>query len=258
LFRAIPAIRCETDAVRPGHDALRALSRSYLFEGLSAEALAPLAAVATSRSMVRGEHLWYPGDPANELYVVVTGEVKDYLLSSSGDELVHLMHGPGMTLGEPGFFSVERTRSVADVAVTPAVVIRLDRRDLEPFMQRNPAVKDRALEGLAATVRWYGGVVMSLEMRPLRDRILLRLLDLVDGRTSTPGEAVTAPISQSTLAGMTGVSRENVNRALAALMSDGTIRREGSRYVLVDEPRLRAEVARDWPVLGLRDRRRTE
>jgi CRP/FNR family transcriptional regulator len=244
--------------VRHGPDVLRALSRSYLFEGLGEPALAPLAAVATSRSLVRGEHLWQPGDPANELFVVVTGEVKDYLLASTGDELVHLMHGPGMTIGEPGYFSVERTRSVAGMAVTPAVVIRLDRRDLDPFMQRNPSVKDRALEGLAGTVRWYGSVVMSLEMRPLRDRILQRLLDLVETRDAATGEAVTASVAQSTLAGMTGVSRENVNRALAALMGDGTIRREGSRYVLIDEPRLRAEIGRDWPVLQLRDRRRAD
>jgi DNA-binding GntR family transcriptional regulator len=53
---------------------------------------------------------------------------------------------------------------------------------------------------------------------------------------------------------MTGVSRENVNRALAVLVRDGVIRREGSRYVLVDEQRLRRQVSRDWPVLPRRDR----
>lgn len=239
-------------------DVLRDIARSYLFEGLSDEAIAPLAAVATTRTLVRGEYLWHAGDAANEIYVVSTGEVKDFLLDSSGEELVHLLHGPGMTTGEPGFFSVERTRSVAQMAVSPAIVIRLDRRDLEPFMRRHPSVKDRALEGLAAGVRWYGGVVMAMGMRPLRDRVLLRLLDLVETRSAGSGEALTAAISQSTLAAMTGVSRENVNRALAALMADGTIRRDNRRYVLANEDRLRAEIARDWPVPPLRDKRRGE
>ena len=54
---------------------------------------------------------------------------------------------------------------------------------------------------------------------------------------------------------MIGVSRENVNRALAALAIDGAIRQEGGRYVLVDEERLRREVSRDWPLAGRRDRR---
>jgi DNA-binding GntR family transcriptional regulator len=54
---------------------------------------------------------------------------------------------------------------------------------------------------------------------------------------------------------MIGVSRENVNRALAALATDGSIRQEGGRYVLIDEDRLRREIARDWPLAGRRDRR---
>jgi CRP/FNR family transcriptional regulator, cyclic AMP receptor protein len=244
--------------VRQGPDLIRELSRSYLFEGLSAEVLEPLAAVVTSRSMVRGEHLWHPGDPANELYVVASGETKSYLSGPNGEELVHLLHGPGMTFGEPGYFSVERTRAVANVATAPAVVIRLDRRELDPFMHRNTSTLDRALEGLAGIARWYGNRVMALELQPLRDRILLWLLDLVESPESGDGQATTAAVSQTTLAAMTGVSRENVNRALAGLMAEGTLRREGNRYVLVDEPRLRAEVARDWPVVWSRDKRRAD
>jgi CRP-like cAMP-binding protein len=143
---------------------------------------------------------------------------------------VHTVHGPGMTVGEPGYFSAERDRSVANMAVVPATLIRLDRRDLAPFMDRYPRVKDRALEGLAGTVRWAGSVMASLATRSLTDRIVLRLLELA-GTTPQrrPGLAVTPEISQSTLAAMTGVSRENVNRALAALMAEGAIRREGSR-----------------------------
>jgi DNA-binding FadR family transcriptional regulator len=54
---------------------------------------------------------------------------------------------------------------------------------------------------------------------------------------------------------MVGVSRENVNRALSALAAQGSIRQENGRYVLVDEERLRRELARDWPLAGRRDRR---
>jgi len=56
---------------------------------------------------------------------------------------------------------------------------------------------------------------------------------------------------------MIGVSRENVNRALAALALDGAVRMVGGRYVLVDAERLRCEVAQGWP-LGLRRDRRTD
>lgn len=241
----------------PESERLTGLSRSYLFERLGLEALAPLAAVATSRTLGRGEYLWHAGDRADELYVVLHGEVQDFVLDVDGREVVHTVHGPGMTVGEPGFFSAGRDRSVSNVAVTPAVLIRLDRRDLIAFMDRHPQVKDRALEGLAATVRWAGSVMASLATRSLTDRVVLRLLELVDSNPQHRARpAITPAISQSTLAAMTGVSRENVNRALAALMSEGAIRREGSQYVLLDEAQLRREVARDWPVIARHDRRR--
>jgi CRP-like cAMP-binding protein len=239
--------------VRQPREVLDGLARSYLFEGLTAQALAPL--LPTTRDLVRGEYTWHIGDRADELFVVLAGEVKDFVLDTEGRETVHLVHGPGMTVGEPGYFAVERNRSVANLATMPTTLIRLDRRDLTAFMRDNPTVKDRALEGLAGMIRAAGVVMASRDTRTLADRLVLRLLDLVDTSPErVAGLAVTPKISQSTLASMTGVSRENVNRALAGLIKTGAIRQDGGRYVIVDEERLRHDAARDWPLVGRRDR----
>ncbi|MDT4923139.1 MAG: hypothetical protein QOG01_852 [Pseudonocardiales bacterium] len=156
------------------------MARSYLFEDLSSEQLAPLAATAATRTLVRGEYTWHVADPAEEVYVVLSGEVKDFVLDVEGRETVHLVHGPGMTFGEPGYFAVERNRSVANVATMPTALIRLDRPNLSRCMQEHPVVKDRALEGLAGMIRAAGIVMASRDTRPLADRLILRLLDLVD------------------------------------------------------------------------------
>ena len=159
---------------------LGCLARSYLFEGLSAEQLAPLADQATTRRLLRGEVLIRVGDRADELYVVLEGEVKDSVVDANGEEVVHFLHGPGMTLGEPGFFAVEHRRIVEVVATAPSVLIRLDRRVLIPFMNRHPVTKDRALEKLASNERWQTTMISSLATKPLADRLVLRLLELVD------------------------------------------------------------------------------
>jgi CRP/FNR family transcriptional regulator len=218
--------------------------------------LEPLAAAATIRRLVRGEFIFHLGDQADEVFVVLSGELKTFVVDADGYEVVHFLHGPGMTVGEPGYFSTERSRIVETVAVEPSTLIRLHRRELAPFMEQHGNVKDRALEGLASNTRWQTTMISSLATRPLADRLLLRLLELVDSSAKPmSGHAVTPKISQSTLASMVGVSRENVNRALAALMTDGSIRQERGRYVLVDEERLRRRLSRDWPVVGRRDRR---
>lgn len=237
-------------------DVLGGLRRSYLFEDLKDDELAPLVAVSSTRVLVRDERLWRIGDPAEEIWVVLSGEVKDSVLDADGFEVVHFIHGPGMTLGEPGFFAVDCVRVVEAVAVGPTVVVRLDRRALAPFMATYPSVKDRALEGLASWVRWQTTMTSSAARRSLSDRLILRLFELAEStRDLASGESATPKISQSTLAAMVGVSREQVNRALGALAAGGSIRREGGRYVLVDEERLRREISRDWPLAGRRDRR---
>jgi CRP/FNR family transcriptional regulator, cyclic AMP receptor protein len=232
------------------------LARSYLFEDLTRDEIGPLAAVSTTRTYVRGERVCHFGDRADEIWVVLTGEVKDSVIDAEGYEVIHFVHGPGMTLGEPGFFAVDHSRIVEVIAVETSTLIWLRRRDLVPFMQDHPQVKDRALEALASNSRWQTTMLSSMARRSLTDRLILRLLELAESSPERgSGEAMTPKISQSTLAAMIGVSRENVNRALAALAIDGTIRQEGGRYVLVDEVRLRREIARDWPLAGRRDRR---
>jgi CRP/FNR family cyclic AMP-dependent transcriptional regulator len=232
------------------------LARSYLFEDLTTESLEPLVAVVTTRQLVRGETLLRVGDTADELYVVLSGEVKDSVVDAAGAEVVHFLHGPGMTFGEPAFFAVDHRRVVEVIAVAPSVVIRLGRRELLPFIARHPSVKDRVLEKLAANTRWQTTMISSLLSRSLTDRLVLRLLELVDsGPQRAAGMSTTPKISQSTLAAMVGVSRENVNRALSALAAEGLIRQENGRYVLLDEERLRRDLARDWPLAARRDRR---
>jgi len=245
-------------AVDDRHEVVACLLCSYLFEGMTAAQMEPLADVSATRRLVRGEYVWHAGDPAEELYVVLSGEVKDCLIDVDGNEVIHFVHGPGMTLGEPGFFAAERYRILDSVAMMPTTLIRLSRAGLWPFLERHSAVKDRALEALASDLRFQTNLISSLLTQPLAQRLVLRLLELIDsspGRLS--GRAVTPKITQSTLAAMIGVSRENVNRALAALALEGAIRMQGGRYVLVDEERLRREAAQGWP-LGLRRDRRTD
>lgn len=238
------------------YDVAAGLARAYLFEALTIEELEPLSAVVTTRRLVRGESLLRVGDTADEIYVVLSGELKDSVVDAAGVEVVHFLHGPGMTIGEPAFFAVDRRRVVEVIAVAPSVVVHLGRRELEPFIARHPSIKDRVLERLASDTRWQTTMISSLLGRSLTDRLVLRLLELVDSNPERRAAlSITPKISQSTLAAMVGVSRENVNRALSALAAEGSIRQENGRYVLVDEDRLRRELARDWPLAARRDRR---
>jgi CRP-like cAMP-binding protein len=241
-----------------GLDRVSLLLGTYLFEDLSPAELEPLARAATIRHVARGEYVHHVGDPADELFVVASGQMKDSIVTEDGDELVHSFFGQGMLIGEPGYFATERNRVMAVLAVEPTTILVLGRDALEPFLQRHPGVVTRALEGLASVARNQTLLIATLSRRTLQERLLFRLVELAD--TNAPreqGAGVTPKISQSTLAAMVGVTRENVNRALNALAADGVIRIEGGSYALPDLERLRAEISNGSPTLT-RLNRRTE
>ena len=198
----------DTVVVRELSDVAGGLARSYLFEDLTADELAPLAAVVTTRRLVRGESLCRVGERSDEIYVVVSGEVKDSVVDAAGVEVIHFLHGPGMTIGEPGFFAVDHDRLVELIAVVPSVVIRLGRRELEPFITRHPAIKDRILEKLASQTRWQTTMMSSLLSRSLTDRLVLRLLELVDSSRDSGVGFVDHPEDLPVDAGRDGRSQQ--------------------------------------------------
>ncbi len=239
-------------------DRVSLLLGTYLFGDLSPVEVEPLARSATVRQTARGEYVHHVGNPADELYLVASGQLKDSIVTEDGDEVVHTFYGPGMLIGEPGFFATERNRVMAVVAVEPTTLLVLGRAALEPFLERHPRVVTRALEGLASVARNQTLLIAMLSRRTLQERLLFRLVELAETNSRRDdGAGVTPRISQATLAAMVGVSRENVNRALSTLAADGVIRIEAGTYVLPDLERLRTEISNGSPLL-IRRNRRTE
>jgi hypothetical protein len=69
----------------PEIDRVSVLLDTYLFADLSPAELEPLARAATVRRAVRGEHIFHVGDPADEIAVVASGELKDAVYTEDGD-----------------------------------------------------------------------------------------------------------------------------------------------------------------------------
>ena len=118
--------------IRPGLDRVSLLLGTYLFEDLSPAELEPLARAATILYVARGEYVHHVGDPADELFVVASGQMKDSIVTEDGDQLVHSFFGQGMLIGEPGYFATERNRVMAVPAVEPTTILVLGRDALEP------------------------------------------------------------------------------------------------------------------------------
>lgn len=124
--------------------------------------------------------------------------------------------GPGDLVGDLPGSTVEVTvRAVVTSLLLPA----------GPMSVRN---------GMARRARRAARIACSLAWDPVAERVADRLRDLAErfGRPVPGGRLVRLPLTQEDLAGLTGTTRESVNRALAELVARGSIARIDGSYVV--------------------------
>jgi CRP-like cAMP-binding protein len=235
-------------------DPVRLLLSTYLFQDLSPAELEPLAKSLQPRDYKRGEYVFRAGEPAECLYVLAAGQIKYVMTTAEGDEWILEVLTSGAIFGEPGLFAPEHNRVVDALAISPSSVVAVRRDRLIDFMHRHPPAMMRMLEALAAEVRLTVETVTDIGYAEIRRRIIRKLLELAarHGQEHEDGSMeIALSVSQATLAGLVGATRENVNRALRALAEEDKVRLKRGRFLIPDVKGLRIEADRGrTPLLG--------
>jgi CRP-like cAMP-binding protein len=208
------------------------LAQLYLFADLSPHALGSLARAARLRTLRRGQILFTADDPSDFLYVIRSGRVRVVVRSPRGDELVLNVLGPGDSLGELSMLDGQ-PRSAGAEAVDDCELIALPAREVRALLDSDPAALRAVALALAAAMRRLSGTAADLVFLDLPRR--LAKLILADAKPRRDGTAhATLAMSQSGVAAQLGVTRQSLNRALAALTHRGWITVDGQRVVIHD------------------------
>jgi CRP/FNR family cyclic AMP-dependent transcriptional regulator len=218
--------------MRPADRAL--LRRVPLFATVADAALDALP--VGTRRLAAGEVLFRRGEPGATAYVVAQGRVKISGDGRSGRELLLALVEPGALFGELALLDGQ-PRSATAAALAPTRLLTLHRRDVLALLRAHPDAALGLLGELAARVRRLND---SLEQRGalgLPARLARKLLELGD----RAGE-----LSQQELGDAVGVTRESVNKRLAAFAEAGLLALRRGRVTLLDRDGL-AAVARDAP-----------
>jgi glutaminase len=119
------------------------LSEQPLLAGLSAEELAAISALGTSRSWRPGEKIVGAGEPAASLFFLQSGVV--HVTLPDGVRLATLT--AGMAFGEMAL--LEKTRSADVLADASATAVEIPIADFERFRDRHPKAGERIMRNLA-------------------------------------------------------------------------------------------------------------
>lgn len=205
-------------------DVPRYLSVLPLFNDLSPQELLQVAAGSSLSRLTRGDMVFRVGEPCNEFHVVVTGQVKLFVLSPSGQEKVVELISTGQSFAEAIMFT-DRPYFLSAQVLTDAVMLTVSKQAVIDEIARDHRFALRMLGGMS---RRLHGLVHDVEAYALHSglqRVIGYLLrdQLVDGCEAGEVRTVSLPVSKATIASRLSLTPEYFSRVLHELESRGLI-----------------------------------
>jgi CRP-like cAMP-binding protein len=210
-------------------------------ESLSAQLFANVKPVRLSADEV----LFLASDPGDGCYRVEQGLLKVSIIAPSGAERILAIVGPGAIVGELSVID-GRPRSASVAAVRDSELSFISRAVFQSFADQHPQVYRHLVTLLASRLRDTDAVVAAGSFLPLKGRVARALLDLSEAFGQDVGQGrilIRQKISQSDVAAMAGIARENVSRILNDWIRLKLVSRLSGYYCLENKARLEREIA---------------
>jgi CRP-like cAMP-binding protein len=206
---------------------------------------AKLFAHAQPKALAADEVLFLAGDPANGCFRVEKGLLKVSMIAPTGAERILSIVGPGGLVGELSTID-GLPRSASVTAVRDSHLSFISRTAFQAFAKQHAEVYQHLVSLLAARLRDTDDVVAAGSFLPLKGRVARALLDLAEAFGQDVGQGrivIRQKVSQSDVASMAGIARENVSRILNDWIRDKLITRLSGYYCLENKAKLQRESA---------------
>ena len=208
----------------------KSLEKSTLFGALHEKVRREIAAYAKPRRYAAGEPICRLDDHGDSMMAVVVGTVRISLPALKGREIILADLQPGELFGEIALLD-GKPRSANATAHTNCELMVLERRDVMPFLERNPSACIKLMEILCSRICRSDERMSDIAFYDLPVRLAKTLLHYPpQGR-----ETKKLSLSQTELAEMAGGTRKNVNRCLRAWQRQGILELK-DRWIIILKP----------------------
>ncbi|HEY0224678.1 MAG TPA: Crp/Fnr family transcriptional regulator [Pseudolabrys sp.] len=217
---------------------------SDLFSDLPEPLSAGLLANAKPVNLDTDAILFMAGDPGDGCYRVNEGLLKVSIASPNGAERILAILGPGSIVGDMAMID-GRPRSASVSALRDCNLSFVSRTAFENFAAKQPEIYKYLLGLLAQRLRDTDQVVAAGSFLSLKGRVARALLDLAKAFGNDVGGGrivIRQKISQSDVAAMAGIARENVSRILNEWMRLKLVTRLSGYYCIENVGKLEKQI----------------
>jgi CRP/FNR family transcriptional regulator, cyclic AMP receptor protein len=215
-----------------------------LLAALPPELSQSLFAKARPLSLKADQTLFVAGDEGDGCYRVEEGLLKASIAAPAGGERILAVLGPGSVLGELSMID-GGPRSASVTALRDSKLRFVGRAAFEVFGQARPDLYRHVATLLARRLRDTDEALVATNFLSVKGRVARSLLSLADafGRDLGQGRTlIRQKVSQSDLAAMAGIARENVSRVLHDWSSRSVVSRLAGYYCLENVAALKREL----------------
>lgn len=203
----------------------RYLGTLPLFSDMRQDELERLSEGCSLIRLERAKPVFRMGDPCEEFYVVVLGQVKLFVISPTGVEKVIELCGPGRSFAEAVMF-LNAPYIVNSQTLSDSLLLRIDKAAVLREIQSDWRFSMRMMAGLSLRLH---GLIKDVEAYSLHSgvqRVIGYLLsDLISESEVTAKEVtVSLPVSKAAIASRLSLTPEYFSRVLHELESAGLIR----------------------------------
>jgi CRP/FNR family transcriptional regulator, cyclic AMP receptor protein len=223
--------------------ATAAPANETLLSVLPADLSAGLFGQARVVQLAANQMLFLAGDPGDGCYRVDEGLLKVSVISPSGGERILAILGPGTLVGELSIID-GASRSASVAAIRDSKLVFVSRAAFDAFVRSNPEVYRHITTLLAHRLRDIDDALAATSFLSLKGRVARALLNLAEAFGKDVGAGrilIRQKVSQSDLAAMAGIARENVSRILQDWMRRSLVSRLAGYYCLEDRAKLKRE-----------------
>ncbi len=213
------------------------LSHLPLFQALSPEQLARVAACTRETRLAKGEVLFRRGSPCLGVYVVVFGQIKLFVSSPQGQEKVVEIISERQSFGEAVMF-LDRPYPVTSEALADCLLLHVAREGVDELLASDPSFARGMLAGLSFRLHCLIQDVESYSMRSSMQRVIGYLLQQC-GDEATSSAAITLPTSKLVIASRLNLTPETFSRILNDLSQHKLISVDGRNIHISDLESLR-------------------
>jgi len=231
-----PHPRSMTDEV------LLALERVPFFQGISPRAADAVASRMVPRSITAGTQLFRAGEDARGVYILLSGEVEIYRMTSDGREQIIHTEYPVKPVAELPLLDGQPYPASGRASVDSRVLFLSD-DDFRRLYREHPEIADRIIRTLGTRLRTLIHLVEKVSLKDVSSRVAMAILDCAkDAGELRPGGEFRMVRTQAQLASELATSRETVARALGSFREQRWIDQRGRDVVLIDPAALEAVV----------------